>query len=112
MFRSIGVTGTNTALLTTGIFGVVKTVVTFVWLLYLIDHLGRRRLLLIGAVGGSLCMWFIGAYIKIADTKNRPEGSPLDSGGIAAIFFFYLWTVFYSKSSHTFRLRATHGRLH
>lgn len=50
-----------------------------------------------GAVGGSLCMWFIGAYIKIADTANRPEGSPLDSGGIAAIFFFYLWTFFYSK---------------
>ncbi|MCI2435615.1 sugar porter family MFS transporter, partial [Listeria monocytogenes] len=98
VFKSIGITGTNSALLTTGIFGVVKTIVTFVWLLYLIDHLGRRRLLLIGAIGGSLCMWFIGAYIKIADTKNRPEGSPLDSGGIAAIFFFYLWTVFYTPS--------------
>lgn len=30
VFKSIGITGTNTSFLTTGIFGVVKTVVTFV----------------------------------------------------------------------------------
>ncbi|KAK8075623.1 Quinate permease [Apiospora hydei] len=98
VFNSIGITGTNAALLTTGIFGVVKTITTIVWLLCLIDYLGRRKLLLGGAVGGSLCMWFIGAYIKIADTANRPVGSALDGGGIAAIFFFYLWTVFYTPS--------------
>ncbi|KAK8064583.1 quinate permease [Apiospora phragmitis] len=98
VFNSIGITGTDGALLTTGIFGLVKTVVTVGWLLYLIDQLGRCKLLMYGAVGGSLCMWFIGAYIKIADTANRPAGSPLDSGGIAAIFFFYLWTVFYTPS--------------
>ncbi|ETS73140.1 Quinate permease [Pestalotiopsis fici W106-1] len=97
VFKSIGITGTNTSFLTTGIFGVVKTVVTFVWLLYLIDHLGRRRLLMIGSVGGSLCMWFIGAYIKIANVSGNPTGQ-LDSGGIAAIFFFYLWTAFYTPS--------------
>jgi len=51
VFKSLGITGTNTGFLTTGIFGVVKTVITFVWLLYLIDHLGRRKLLMIGAAG-------------------------------------------------------------
>lgn len=100
MFRSIGITGTNTALLTTGIFGVVKTTLTFVWLLVLIDHMGRRMLLMVGALGGSLCMWFIGAYIKIANTANKTPSadSSLSSGGIAAIFFFYLWTAFYTPS--------------
>lgn len=34
IFKSIGVTGTNASLLTTGVFGCVKTVFTFVWLLY------------------------------------------------------------------------------
>ncbi|KAI0170045.1 general substrate transporter [Pestalotiopsis sp. NC0098] len=97
VFKSIGITGTNTSFLTTGIFGVVKTVVTFVWILYLIDHLGRRKLLMIGSIGGSLCMWFIGAYIKIADVSANPTGQ-LDGGGIAAIFFFYLWTAFYTPS--------------
>ncbi|KFA48245.1 hypothetical protein S40293_07381 [Stachybotrys chartarum IBT 40293] len=99
VFRSIGIRGTNTALLTTGIFGVVKTVLTFVWLLVLIDHLGRRLLLMIGAIGGSLCMWFIGAYIRIANNvDNESQETSLDSGGIAAVFMFYLWTAFYTPS--------------
>ncbi|KAI5461894.1 quinate permease [Mariannaea sp. PMI_226] len=98
IFRSIGIKGTNTSFLTTGIFGVVKTSLTFVWLLFLIDRLGRRNLLIIGAVGGSLCMWFLGAYIKIADPESRPSTSGLTSSGTAAIFMFYLWTSFYSPS--------------
>ncbi|KAH8881472.1 quinate permease [Thozetella sp. PMI_491] len=95
VFKSIGITGTNTSFLTTGIFGVVKTTLTVVWLLWLIDHLGRRRMLFIGAIGGSMCMWFLGAYIKIAGGSNNGTLTP---GGIAAIFFFYLWTAFYTPS--------------
>ncbi|TDZ34505.1 Quinate permease [Colletotrichum spinosum] len=95
VFKSIGITGTNTGFLTTGIFGVVKTVVTFVWLLWLIDHLGRRNLLLIGAIGGSLCMWYIGGYLAL-NPANGTGG--LSSGGISAMVFFYLWTVFYTPS--------------
>ncbi|KAJ5713945.1 uncharacterized protein N7483_011126 [Penicillium malachiteum] len=97
VFKSIGVTGTNTSLFTTGIFGVVKTVVTFVWLLYLIDRVGRRNLLLIGAFGGSVCLWIVGAYIKVAQPALHPK-THMDSGGIAAMFFFYLWTVFYTPT--------------
>ncbi|KAJ5152102.1 Major facilitator superfamily domain general substrate transporter [Penicillium capsulatum] len=97
VFKSIGVRGTNASLFTTGIFGVVKTVVTFVWLLYLIDHVGRRMLLLVGAGGGSVCLWIVGAYIKIAQPENKKNGK-MDGGGIAAMFFFYLWTVFYTPT--------------
>lgn len=57
IFESIGIQGTSAGFLTTGIYGVIKTVVTFIWLLYLIDRMGRRNLLLVGAIGGSLCMW-------------------------------------------------------
>ncbi|KAK3322046.1 quinate permease [Apodospora peruviana] len=98
VFRSIGITGTNTGFLTTGIFGVVKTVLTVVWLLYLVDLVGRRRMLFIGATGGSLCMWFIGAYIKIAGPGSKQSDGKLTPGGIAAVFFFYLWTAFYTPS--------------
>ncbi|KAK2592393.1 hypothetical protein QQS21_009912 [Conoideocrella luteorostrata] len=98
VFKSIGITGTNTSFLTTGIFGVVKTVLTVIWILVLIDHMGRRNLLMVGAVGGSLCMWFIGAYIKVAGTSSQPAGGSLTPGGIAAVFFFYLWTAFYTPS--------------
>ncbi|KAF5007841.1 hypothetical protein FDECE_5867 [Fusarium decemcellulare] len=101
VFKSIGITGTNTSFLTTGIFGVVKTVLTFVWLMVLIDHMGRRILLMIGAAGGAFCMYFIGAYIKIANTEAKlasGEDVSLSSGGIAAVFFFYLYTAFYTPS--------------
>jgi hypothetical protein len=43
-------------------------------------------------------MWFIGAYIKIAGPGSNQEGGTLSSGGIAAVFFFYLWTAFYTPS--------------
>lgn len=101
VFKSIGITGTSTGFLTTGIFGVVKTVVTVFWLLWLIDRLGRRNLLIIGAAGGSFCMWFIGAYIKVSGSGSGSNPNPsgkLSSGGIAAMFFFYLWTAFYTPS--------------
>ncbi|KAK4201750.1 putative quinate permease [Triangularia verruculosa] len=97
VFSSIGIRGTNTGLLTTGIFGVVKTTLTIVWLLWLVDLAGRRRMLFIGAAGGSLCMWYIGAYIKLAQPENNPDGE-LTSAGISAVFFFYLWTAFYTPS--------------
>jgi sugar porter (SP) family MFS transporter len=98
VFKSIGITGTNTGFLTTGIFGVVKTCMTIIWLLWLIDFVGRRRMLFIGAAGGSMCMWFIGAYIKIADPGSKTSHGKLTPGGIAAVFFFYLWTAFYTPS--------------
>jgi sugar porter (SP) family MFS transporter len=97
VFKSIGVTGTNTGFLTTGIFGVVKTSLTVIWLLWLIDHLGRTKLLMFGALGGSLCMWYIAVYIKIANPTKNPT-THLSSGGISAMFFFYLWTAFYTPS--------------
>ncbi|RGP76977.1 quinate permease [Fusarium longipes] len=101
VFKSIGITGTNTSFLTTGIFGVVKTVLTFVWLMVLIDQMGRRMLLMIGAAGGAFSMYFIGAYIKIANTEAKlasGQDVSLSSGGIAAVFFFYLYTAFYTPS--------------
>ncbi|KAK3305448.1 general substrate transporter [Chaetomium strumarium] len=97
VFRSLGITGTNTGFLTTGLFGVVKTVLTVIWLLWLVDHVGRRRMLFIGAAGGSLCMWFIGAYIKVAGSSASQSGS-MSGTGIAAVFFFYLWTALYTPS--------------
>lgn len=98
VFKAIGVSGTNAGFLTTGIFGVVKTVLTFVWMFFLIDNLGRRKLLMIGAAGGSVCMWIIGGYIF---TKNvaEQESSTLSSGGIAAIFFFVSFSVRHTRNA-------------
>jgi hypothetical protein len=86
--------------LTTGIFGVIKTVITLVWLFFLIDKLGRRALLMYGAVAGSVCMWYIGGYIAVAKPQNSASdpNASLSSGGISAMVFFYLWTATYTPS--------------
>ena len=60
--------------------------------------MGRRVLLIAGSVGASLCMYFIGAYIKISDPESNQANESLSGGGIAAIFMFYLWTAFYTPS--------------
>lgn len=92
VFKSMGINGTNTGLFTTGLFGVVKTVFTFVYLLFLVETIGRRRLLMIGALGGGLCLWYVGAYIAIAKPSTNINAK-LTPAGTSAVFFFYLWTV-------------------
>lgn len=92
IFKSIGIIGTGTSLFSTGLFGVVKTVGTIIYLLFLIDQLGRRKLLMIGSVGGALCMYYVAAYISIAKPADHPTTS-LPPSGVSAVFFFYLWTV-------------------
>jgi hypothetical protein len=78
-------------------FFVVKMVCTLIWLLYLIDQLGRRTLLLIGSAGGAVAMYYIGAFIAIADPEANPTGS-LTAGGKSAVAFFYIWVIFYSPT--------------
>lgn len=92
VFKSMGINGTNTGLFTTGLFGVVKTVFTVLYLLFLIETVGRRRLLMIGAMGGGLCLWYVGAYIAIAKPSPKVDAK-LTPAGTSAVFFFYLWTV-------------------
>lgn len=66
---------------------------------YLIDQFGRRNLLIYGGTGGSICMWIIGAYIKVANPANNLNTTGgLSPGGTAAIVFFYLWTACYTPS--------------
>jgi hypothetical protein len=72
-------------------------VVTVIWLLYLVDYAGRRNMLFIGSFGGGISMYAVGAYIAIAKPQEH-QHTNLSGGGIAAMFFFYLWTIFYSPS--------------
>jgi hypothetical protein len=97
VFGSIGITSTSTSLLTTGVFGIIKAVMTLIWILVMIEQLGRRKLLIMGALGGSICMWIVGGYIAAVKPDQHPSAT-LTGGGIAAMAFFYIWTIFYSPS--------------
>lgn len=98
VFKSIGISGTNTSLLTTGIFGLVKFGAALVWLLWLVDHVGRKPLFIIGSAGGAFCMYWIAIYIAVAKPQDNPTSS-LSPGGTSAMVAFYLWTAaFYGPS--------------
>ncbi len=57
VFKSLGITGTNTSLFTTGIFGIIKTIGALIWAFIIVDRYGRRGVLLVGAVGGAVSMY-------------------------------------------------------
>ncbi|CEH17295.1 quinate permease [Ceraceosorus bombacis] len=99
VFRALGLTGTSTALLTTGVFGIIKGLGSVVWILWLIEQLGRRKILMGGAFGGSICMFWIAIYIAVSKvgTPGHTSGE-LSAGGRSALAAFYLWTLFYGST--------------
>ncbi|MCO5594475.1 hypothetical protein L7F22_048506 [Adiantum nelumboides] len=41
--------GTNSSLLSSGVFGVIKTIGALLWILFMIDRFGRRKIFMVGA---------------------------------------------------------------
>jgi len=50
-----------------------------------------------GAFGGAICLYYVGAYIKISAPADHPT-TKLSPGGISAMAFFYMGTIFYTPS--------------
>jgi len=97
IFAAIGLRGTNTRLLTTGIFGVIKIVISLIWAFFLIDRFGRRILFIVGAAGGAISMYIIAGYIQVAAPQDNPTDT-IPPSGVMALAFFYIWTIFYGGS--------------
>ncbi|KAG9687121.1 MFS quinate transporter-like protein QutD, partial [Aureobasidium melanogenum] len=101
IFRTMGINSNYTVDLMTGIFGVLKTVMTVLWLTVLVDKWGRRQLLVYGSIAGASCMYIIGALItsKVSSSSGTTTTSDhLSSQGIATIVMVYLWTTIYIPS--------------
>jgi len=62
IFANLGVTGTSQALFATGIYGVVKFVVTCMTLAFVIESWGRKRTLIYSGLAQALMMFWIGGY--------------------------------------------------
>lgn len=73
-------------------FAVVKSVTTILSLLIFVDRAGRKKLLMVSAVGGSLSMWYIGAFVTAAHvdlTKHQAKSA----AGWVAIVCIYTYAV-------------------
>lgn len=100
IFQTMGVSSLDSSLLSTGIFGLIKGFMCFVWSMVIVDRFGRRITCIIGLLFCSLCMWYVGAYVKIADPASRiaSGNNQMDSGGRASLALLYLWTCGYGLS--------------
>lgn len=77
----IGVKGGSQALLTTGVYGVVKLATTIIYVVFIVDRVGRRLPLMIGATLQATAMLYIGLYVRF---KN-PDAGGSEVGGIFGI---------------------------
>ncbi|CAI6341119.1 unnamed protein product [Periconia digitata] len=93
IFGSIGLKGTSAGLFATGIYGIVKIVVTAIGLMAFTEQLGRKWSLLIGSAGQAFAMFYIGVNQAVNPVK---EGDALNGNSIFAIICVYLFVVFYS----------------
>lgn len=90
IFKSIGIEGTKTVLLASGMYALVKTLATFLSLGLLIDRFGRRPLLISSAIGSSVSLFYIGSFVTAAhiDLKSTVPQSRTPAGWIAIIFVY------------------------
>lgn len=93
IFKDIGVVGNSTTLLTTGVYGIVKLLATLFYITVLIDRVGRRVPLLVGATMQATAMLVLGLFVGIANPVNNPNGTGVHAGGIFAIISIYLYAV-------------------
>lgn len=100
VFKSIGLSGADAKLFSTGLFGVIKLVAAVVWLGLIVDNWGRRAAFFWGCIPCGIAMWYLGAYIKVSDpaSKLATGNVKLDSGGKGALAMFYIWTFVYGAT--------------
>lgn len=93
IFSSIGLKGQTSALFATGIYGVVKVVMTSLTLMLATDQIGRKYSLMISSAGQAFSMIYIGIH---GAKEATVADSDLSGSGIFAIICVYLFVVFFS----------------
>lgn len=69
---------------------------TILYAAFLVDKVGRRKLLLIGGAGAMLAMFYLAAYSNISGSLARVP--PMDAGARAAVAMVYIYALFYGAS--------------
>ncbi|KAK5654229.1 hypothetical protein OQA88_7404 [Cercophora sp. LCS_1] len=102
IFQGLGMTGTSVQLFATGVYGIVKVIGCFIFLVFVADSLGRRWSLLWTSAAQAIAMYIVGIYGKV---EPPVAGKPISGFGYFAIVLIYAWAVFFHEIP-TARLRA------
>jgi len=92
IFQGLGMTGTSVQLFATGVYGIVKVVGCFFFLVFVADSLGRRWSLLWTSAAQAIAMYIVGIYGKVEPPQ---AGKPISGFGYFAIVLIYAWAVFF-----------------
>ncbi|GLI77538.1 hypothetical protein PoHVEF18_005828 [Penicillium ochrochloron] len=77
LFNLLGITGNNTNLLVTAVFGIVKLIAAIICALFLVDVIGRKRALLLGISLQAISMVYIAGFLTAVPEIGVVEGFKL-----------------------------------
>ncbi|KAJ7261793.1 general substrate transporter [Mycena haematopus] len=89
IFAELGISGTTSGLLATGVYGVVKVISVSLVLAFAVENMGRKKCLIIGGLGQGAMMLWLGGY-----TGLHPASSIVPASYVS-IIAVYLYAVFY-----------------
>lgn len=93
IFKQLGFKGTKNSLFATGIYGTVKFVGTLIFGFFMVDRVGRRLPLIVGSIGLSLCLIYIGGYLTAMGPRDGTQ--PIAKGDYTAIVAIFLYATWY-----------------
>ena len=88
IFASVGLSGTSTPLLATGVYGIVKVCTTLIYVFLIVDNVGRRRPLITGATIQATCLLYLAIFVRFANLK---KGAPVTAGGYVGVIAIYIY---------------------
>ena len=85
IFAMVGVPRGSGSLLTTGVYGLVKVFTTLAYVTVIVDRVGRRLPLIVGALIQGTAMLYLALFIRFA----RPEeGGGTSAGGVVGVVWY------------------------
>lgn len=94
-FEFVGLHGTSTGLFATGVYGIVKCVATIISIFFMIERIGRRKLMVFGGFGMGSVMLIIGC---IYATMPPPTGDNISAASYAMVVMIYVYCVHYGAT--------------
>ncbi|KAL2831457.1 general substrate transporter [Aspergillus cavernicola] len=94
IFTYAGITGSNTSLITSGVYGVVKLIFTMLFTWGLVDIIGRRRCMLTGITLQCITHIYMSIYMSVFRTQTPSPNKSASDAAIASVFIYAVgWSI-------------------
>lgn len=96
IFQSIGLRGQKTGLFATGLYGIVKCLVTVVYLTFFIERVGRKWMFMQGSIVMAICVLCLGLILNYFPPD--PTATSISSASIGMVALIFLFDVSFASS--------------